>query len=37
MKDRFITAIEVATYALVLALPLALLAVNIIGNAGGAR
>lgn len=33
MKDRFITAIEVATYALVLALPLALLAVNLIGGA----
>lgn len=37
MKDKFISAIEVATYALVLALPLALLAVNLIGNAGGAR
>ena len=36
MKDKFISAIEVATYALVLALPLVLLAVNIIGNAGGA-
>ena len=37
MKDRFITAVEVATYAFVLALPLVLAAVNIIGNAGGAQ
>ncbi len=33
MKDRFITAIETATYALVLALPIVLLAVNLIGGA----
>lgn len=33
MKDKFITAIETATYALVLALPLILAAVNIIGGA----
>jgi hypothetical protein len=33
MKDRFITAIEVATYALVLALPIVLLAANLIGGA----
>lgn len=37
MKDRFITAVETAVYAFVLALPLVLAAVNIIGNAGGAR
>ena len=33
MKDRFITAVETATYALVIALPLILAAVNIIGGA----
>lgn len=33
MKDRFITVVETATYALVLALPLALAAINIIGGA----
>ena len=33
MKDRFITIVEVATYALVIALPLILAAVNIIGGA----
>lgn len=33
MKDRFITAIEIVTYALVLALPLALAAINLIGGA----
>ena len=39
MKDRFIATIEIAVYAFVLALPLVLAAVNIIGNinAGGAR
>lgn len=33
MKDRFITAVETATYALVIALPLILAAVNLIGGA----
>ena len=33
MKDKFITIVETAAYALVLALPLALLAVNLIGGA----
>ena len=33
MKDRFITIVEVATYALVITLPLILAAVNIIGGA----
>ena len=33
MKDRFITAVEAATYALVIALPLILAAINLIGGA----
>ena len=33
MKDKFITIVETAAYALVLALPLILAAVNIIGGA----
>ena len=33
MKDRFITAVETATYALVIALPLILAAINLIGGA----
>lgn len=33
MKDRFVTIVETATYALVLALPLALAAINLIGGA----